>query len=273
MAITQENIKKILKTIVLTAVVYSVYILVQRAGFDQIYKLVTPDTNTLSRNFELGGFISQPVFAACFLSMLLPFVIKSRNYFFIALVVGAIILTGNRTAMIASGFVGLALCPKTRNFIYLILGAYVLAIVGSFIASLFGITPLLHDTGRFGTWLMVLKDIAHPIFPGVDKFNILTGQGIGAFSTLFPFYHNSGWLQAHNEFLEMFYGMSFIGLGLFILAIYKVLASIYDRYVLAALIAILVCSMTNPVWHIPQIQFMTVLLMGIGLNKEKICIS
>jgi hypothetical protein len=258
------NIEKVFKTIVGIACIYSLYIIIQSFGLDQIYHIVG-DRNTLSRNPELGGFISQPVFAGIFLAMCLPFAVKLKKYWFVALIIVGICATQNRTAMIA-GVIGCLAMLIKKEHVYILVGTYILAIVVSFILNTCGISPILHDTGRFGTWGMILADIAKPLFPGVDKFNILTGQGIGSFSVLYPFYHNSGWLQAHNEFLEIFYGLSFVGLGLLILAISKALDGIRSNVIFAALIVITVASFTNAVWHIAQLQFMTVLLAGLGLN-------
>jgi hypothetical protein len=276
MSLSQEQIQKIFKTITITALIYSIYIIIQRLGLDQIYIPVGTELSQLSRNPEAGGFISQPVFAGAFLAMCLPFAIRYKNYIITALILVAIIATGNRTALIACGFVAFAMHPRTHKYILIAVGLYVLAISLAFISNI-----NVNDSGRFTKWHMILEDFYYPAFPGINKANILTGYGIGSFSVLFPFYHNTEWAQAHNELLESFYTMGVVGLSLFVLSMSRLLETIKDNAIFAGLIAIFICSLTNPVWHVAQLQFITILLAGFGLNagfnaglnKERLCIS
>lgn len=250
-------------------ITYSCYMILQALGMDQIYKLVGTHISELSRNPTNGGFISQPVFAAAVLAICLPFVMLNKAWA-VPLVIIAEFLTGNRSGLSAMALSLVYLVTLSKRYVLIVLGAYI-AIVGLAMA-IYMVHPEfnfhIQTSERLITWKAVCMDILHPSFPGIDKTYILTGLGLGSFSVLFPFYHHSGFHQAHNEYLEVLYTLSFAGLFLFIRMIWDILKTSSSRPVTAALIAIATFAITNPVWHIPQLQFLTVLLIGLVYNKE-----
>ena len=126
----------------------------------------------------------------------------------------------------------------------------------------------LVSNGRLEVWKTALTDIVHPTFPGLNKTYILSGLGFGSFSIFFPSYHQSIFFQAHNEYLEILYGLSVIGLFLFMRLIWNILKTSTDKATTASLLAICVFCMTNAAWHIPQLQFLTVILAGLVYSKE-----
>lgn len=262
------NKEKIYKTIAWIGIIYSGYIVLQHCGLDQIYHLVGTSIDQLSRNPKDGGFISQPVFAAAILSLCLPFVIRYKLYLGV-LVIIAILLTGNRSALVASAITGLFLITKSKRYVLMAIVAYIglLALA----MGIYWLAPNIHlpidSDGRLHAWGLMIKDFLHPHFPGVSKSYVLTGMGIGSFPLTFPFYNHSLFYQAHNEYLELFLGLSFIGFYLFIRMIKHIFDTVQDHYVCAGLIALAVFAITNPIWHVAQLQFLTIFLVGLVYNK------
>ena len=274
MNLTSHYRLKIYKSLAWIGAIYSLYIISQRLGLDQIYKMIDMDICHLSRNPECGGFVSQPVYAAMLIAMCLPFAIKYVPKLTILLIVG-MIATGNRSALIASAILSLVLIKYGRKYAFWVLFAY-----GAFLGlaeAIYWVHPdfmtsfHFHEdptTGRLLVWKQMISDFFHPAFPGIHKTYILTGMGIGSFSVFYPFFNHSGWTQAHNEFIETLYTLSFMGLFLFIKIIGHVFKTVTEDCLFMGLMAILVCSFTMPVFHHPQLQFLTVLLAGLAYNKE-----
>lgn len=266
--LTPEQRYKVESSISWTGILYSAYIILQHCGFDQIYHIVGTAICQLSRNPLDGGFISQPVFAAALLVVCFPFVMRYKPGYLYLLPI-ALLLTGNRSALVAGAVMVVFLLTSNRKLVFSIIGAYV-----AVLALIMGM--YLHDTnieyhfntsGRLMTWAQVGYDFFHPAFPGVHKSFILTGLGIGAYPVTFPFYNHSVYYQAHNEYLEIFYGLSFIGLFLFLKMQSHIFRTSKNQCITAALIGISVFAITNPVWHRPVLQFVTVFLIGLAYNE------
>ncbi len=269
--LTNESFHKITQSLCLIAVIYAGYILLQRIGLDQLYALSKEQRlEWMSRNPECGGFISQPVFAAAFLSMCVPFVIKYGKYWMMGLIALALIATGNRSACIASAIVSMMMFAKTVKIGIICLFIY----LGFMLSTLLIHCALPHFDLKFAyndrldTWKNLFYDFVNPTFPGVSKHYILTGHGIGSFPVLFPFYHNSVYYQAHNELFELIWATGLCGLIVLIGMIRNLLRHVMSLPVALGLLAIGICSMTNPVLHIPQLQFLTVFLIGLAYNKN-----
>lgn len=265
---TQGAINKIYKAICWTGVIYGAYILLQKFGIDQFYRLSLGQTpNQMSRNPECGGFICQPVFAAAFLSICLPFLINNRSFWMIGIVILGIIATGNRSAVIASLICSVMFfCKKSGK---VLLGLYLASLAGSLIihCTLPNFNVHFSDTGRLEVWKNLFCDFINPAFPGISTHYILTGHGIGSFPVLFPFYHHSGFYQAHNELFEVIYTTGIVGLLTFIFMARDILQRPFIQAISLGILAISICAMTNPIWHVPQLAFITVFLLGLLYNK------
>lgn len=266
----KESINKIFKSLCWIAVIYSIYILFQIIGLDQFYKITDNQTmDHLSRNPEAGGFISQPVFAGAFLALCLPFVIKNGSYWMIAIVALGILATGNRSSCIASIICTVMMNPYWMRIGKIMLIGYLSFLAGALILHCFLPSLNLHftDTGRLEVWRGLFYDFIHPAFPGVNTHYILTGHGLGSFSVLFPFFHHSGFYQAHNELFEIIYTLGIGGLVVTILMVKDILKQSVFKPIALSILAISICAMTNAVWHISQLAFMTVFLIGMAYNK------
>lgn len=269
MPIDEKNLNLIYKALAVSGIIISVYIAFQRMGIDQIYRLTDEmSIDHLTRNPQAGGFISQPIFAGALLVMLSPFMVRMRAWLGLVALAG-IILTGNRGSLVAIGFFIIFLCTRNKVFVLKAFVAYmvILAIAVAIVAVFPGhIEQYIQSSGRLFEWKAMVLDFINPAFPGIDKTYILTGQGIGAFSIFYPFYNHSGFYQAHNEYLELFRGVSFIGMFFFFKGQFQALRSISNQFIFLSLMGISVIACTTPVWHNPTLAFLTAFLAGLGLN-------
>lgn len=269
--ISTKDFLKIKKSIALVGIISSIYCILQYLGLDQIYRLTDGMVlSQMTRNPNVGGFMSQPVFAGALLVMCMPFVFK---YYikFSPLLVLSILLTGNRSSMIALAILSLWLFTiRSRKAIFI--GSALYASILVFLTALYSVAPMfLHwfnSSGRLAVWNKIIVDFFHPHFPGINACHFLTGYGIGSFSVLFPFYNHSNFYQAHSEPLEIFYTLSIVGFVLFILMMIEIFKQAQNSLLFLSLIAIGICSLTNAVWHIPQLAFMTVFIVALSYNKS-----
>lgn len=260
---------RLFKSLWVIGIITSVYLMFQHFGVDQFFRLTdTYSTIHASRHPESGSIILQPVYASAMLVMLMPFMYK-KHWILAVLASMAVLMTGNRSGMVGIATIWVYFLTDSKRVVLLAWAAYIAVVaivVGLYMAGWTHLDKIFYSDGRLTTWPMIMKDFFYPAFPGIDKSFIVTGQGIGAFSTVFPFYNQSAFYQAHNEYLELWRGCSFIGLGFMLYAMAGIIKSIKNKYIFISLIGIFSFAFFNPVWHIPQLQFLTVFLIGIGLN-------
>lgn len=264
---SEINFNKIYKVLGVIAIIYSVYIVFQRMHIDQFYFPAGQPLDQESRHPEAGAFISQPVFAAAVLAILLPFVRRFGIWQAVFCLI-AIFLTGNRSASFIGSMCFLFSFKKTSRLALICIWLYIFSLVVAWAAWYLGY-PILYEE-RFLVWTSAVLDVVIPKFPGMSHWHILTGDGIGSFSIIFPFYHHSGYYQAHNEYLEIFKGMGAIGIFVFLKAVVKMFKDMScDLPIIDALIAASALAFTNAVWHNPQLGFLTTLLIGLALNQTR----
>lgn len=267
------DVNKVFNSLAWIGAVYGSYIILQILGIDQLYQINLPgdgQINHLSRNPEAGAFINQPVFAAAFIAICVPFALRIKSWWKVALCLIGILCTGNRSAIVASFLSILFLYKRTFTLSVILtwtLGIIIIAIIGlTFIFPQF--VNHIPATGRLEVWHNTLINFVNSPFPGIHKGYILTGFGIGSFSVLFPFYNHSGFYQAHLEYLEVLFGLGLFGFIAMIYVIKSIIKIKGDKYIGGSLLAIAICACFNPVWHIPQLQFVSVMLLAIYYKGE-----
>lgn len=268
--IMKLDIDKVKETIAWTGTAYGLISIMQRFGLDQFYKIM--DVNNIehmSRNPEVGGFICQPVFCAALITMTLPFMLTKIKWHQLSLALGGILATGNRSSLIVA-----AICVlyfyQCNHVWRAVLAAYVIYLILGVLFVFINMHIPHFQEERFKIWHDVLLDIGHSRCPGINNSHILTGIGLGSFSVVFPFYY-TGWYQAHNEFLECIRTIGIIGLGLLIAFICKIPRR--DISIVSSLLASFLLSLTNATWHIPQLAFLTVLLVALLFKTEDLYVS
>lgn len=266
MKITTDIKDIIRQTFVWIPTIYAAFAVLQRAGLDQLYMMPDKGIEHLSRNPEVGGFISQPVFCAAMIAVCVPFVIRYGQMWQLIICLLGILATGNRSALIAVG-ICMLYRQEYRLWGKVMLGAYASYLILGVVLQFY---PHMHlpymNEERFAVWAQVLRDFLHPQFPGISNSQILTGTGIGSFAVIFPFYHHSAFYQAHNEFLEALRCLGVVGFGVMFYCLGKIPES--DPILMNALLASCILALTNAIWHIPQLAFLTVVIIALLYHKH-----
>lgn len=261
-----DKLKNLIRqTLVWIPTIYAGFAILQRLGLDQFYKLISEPISQMSRNPEVGGFIGQPVFCAALIAICMSFVFRHGKIWHMAVCIIGVLVTGNRSAMIAIVICAL-FTSQYKNIGKILLGAYISYLALGVIIQFFPSIHLPHmGEERFTIWREVIQDFTNSHFPGINNSQILTGTGLGSFSVIFPFYHGNGYYQAHNEFLESLRCLGIIGFGLLFYFIRKI--PCIDKSISGALFASCILALTNAIWHIPQLAFVTVFLIAMAYNK------
>lgn len=265
MKLTEQNIAKIKQSLCWIAVVYGIFSVLQRLGFDQFYKIIDlENVSHMSRNPEVGGFICQPVFCAAFLAILFPIVLKTKSWWKIVSVLAGILATGNRSALIVV-FIAALYLFNFRMIAKVALAAYIAYLIVGVACYTMNIhLPYLGEE-RFRIWHDVVADSLHSKCPGIHNAHILTGIGIGAYSVIMPYFY-TGWLQAHNEYLECTKCLGVIGFWLAMMFTFRI--PVKDSTLAACVLSSFILALTNATWHIPQLAFLTVFIIALLFNME-----
>lgn len=202
------KLKYIFRCIAYAGLGTAILIILQKLGFSQWMGTKPPNQIGWGvANPELYALIGNPTLAAAFLCLCIPATLYfDVERFFAVPIAVAILLTGSAFGVLGifSALV-LFICKGRR---WLMMGSFIaIAIAGYLILFYFHVT----DHGRIDVWKQALFDITHPIYKAGQGYGF-TGYGAGAFHFAFPIIHNTGWMQAHNEFIEFLFNNGAFGL-------------------------------------------------------------
>lgn len=179
---------------------------------------------------------------------------KILFYFFFAIMVFALLMTGSRgglLALVAGVSVFLLKANGGIKIRTVLLGAFLVVVLSfvlqnylsSALSSRFTLQSVIESggTGRIDIWKRALI-----IFSSSNVFQMLFGYGFGSFPDVLSRY--SGWYVAsHNDFIGVLLDLGILGLVLFLLLWRKMISHCYhgERYTeLGILVAMLVSSMS-----------------------------
>lgn len=275
--LSQDFITKCCYAILIPAVITAVIVIGQFFGIENFFRNPTGATEQEQHlvavtNYKLGGLMGQPTLSSAYLSMVLPIAFYLRKHALSSLIILAIILTKSDVATIAMiSSVAFLLCfSNWKKIGILAFLTFLIVIAGIFLKY------QIHDSGRFDIWLQILKDMTTPFLIPNGLTYFFTGFGIGSFPYFFSSLHSSHWQQAHNEYIQVFYGAGAIGLGIMLFGIYKIFKSAWKnfdnreiRYMTTSLFAICVCALGTFVWQLGVFQFYTVVVLGVIYNLKR----
>ena len=274
-AIAQSRLKTdlILKIIGYCGVGMAGYVMLQYFGLDQIFHR---NSSPAVKSANLGGFLGQPTLVTPFLLMAIPFI---KNYFLIALVVTSILMCGSDF-----GLVGLGICllaclwkkfPKARIALVVVGTVSLLAVLFLMFHVKQNQTPRSYlmafsDNGRLDVWKNIITDVHKGQHVGIPYKIGTTGAGLGSFEYLFPLMHDTKFINAHNEYLELLYNCGYVGLFIFLAAVVsffdKVRKNINRNQVFRiglSVFLILFCAAGSFILHLAVYQFYLVVLVGL----------
>lgn len=266
---SEKEISGLFKVLSWCGFLTACYVIIQYFKCDQFFKSDFPDTG------PYGGFIGNPTLTAHYIAMTVPFMVFVKKWWMIPFVIASLFITDSLMAW--GGLLGgLAYMISSFGRLQAICVAVMCVIGVSFLVLNF---PHGREHERFDRWKQVVKDIKKP--------NFITGRGIGSFQFFFraqnPGYGDkpNRFEQAHNDYLEWFYGTGLIGFGLMILAFFKGLKDFFipgihqfrTICVLSSLITMLLISAGCFDFQVGSTMFLTTVLIGLLMNRGFICRS
>ena len=265
--VSDKEIRKIFNVISWCGFLTAAYVIVQRIGADQFFYSTYSDTG------KYAGFIGNPTLTAHYIAMTIPFTFYTKKWYFLPFMVASLIICDSLVA--GAGLIcGIAYLLATNIQRALIIGGIaitcVIAIVVLYPNHIKG-----REHERFDRWKQVVSDIKKPSF--------VTGRGIGSFQFFFR-QQNPGegdkvnrFKQAHNDYLEWFYGVGLIGFILSILAFFKFAKEAFfrpsnrTRVVLSSLVMLLIICTACFDLQVGTTMFFASLLAGLLMNKGFLC--
>lgn len=277
----ESEYKKVLKTILWVTTIVALYHVAQFFYTDQFMKQCADGDWG-----RIGGFINNPVLTAPFVAIGLPIAIYFKDWLKATVIAIGVIIPDCQIAWIAAVFsvlIYLALKNKKTFIIYSSIFISACALFSFLYFTNVDFNNKFDDHERFHHWAQIFKDWTGALDARNDIMNIfsLTGRGIGSFLYVYHIEHPggtttpNGFYQAHNDLLELGYTMGFVGLFLFIAALFLVLTWIATRHlsmpgraIFASLCAIFICAQTGFVLQIGSFCFYAVVLAGLLHNPS-----
>ncbi len=249
---------KIFKTIFYVGVGMSIYMIFQALNLDQILKPKPEYFNTDVKSIGIGGFLGQPTLVVPLLAMAIPFGIYLKKWLgVLALVVGCL-LTGSDFGVLAI-FMLVFIYISHKKYKYLIYCPIICLFIAGFIYKPHG---YFIDNARFSTWTYILADVFTGNINGVPVRIGMFGGGINNFGALFTSLHETAYVCAHNEFLQILWCCGVFGLGVFLMIHYHVLMTVFHvkhnkeaKTLGISLAVVVLCAMGTFVYQLGIYQF------------------
>jgi O-antigen ligase len=269
---SKRDIKNIINTFCLTAIILSLYCFLQFFQLDQFHTLITTGNAPKTDGKLITATLGHPNQCGIFIASLLPFVLlRSKKATIIPTI--AILLS---QSMLAYGgaviaFAGYLFFRGTRAHRVLLIA---LGLLGSFVAVIaISKYPFL-SSGRLTIWSSAWDLLIHNPH---GQPRLITGYGMGTFVFLVggTLEHPSRYMQ--NDALQFLFANGLIGLGglifLFICLLKKAIPFIMGHkeamvFMLSFLI-LLACSFGSFVFQVEPHRFFSVFLLGYLFNLTR----
>lgn len=267
---TKLDIVKIRTVIVWTSTIMAIHAIGQSFGLNQWFK----GTGNLN---QISGFLGNRAVLASWLAICLPFSLKEKKYWNVALILIAILLTRTQIPIFAT-LVGLITYFSIKKPIIPIIT--LLLLVG---LSIVDVTQskqsnkryLFKDSYRLSNWKNIVSDTVKPIITG--KSYVFTGRGLGSFKYLYHTKYKNNYVEAHNEYLEVFYELGLYGIILICAIIYIFVFNRFPKpeetYLFSSLVIVLLIAGGLFIWQLGITSFYILVILGIYNNKETLCHS
>ena len=240
--------EKLCKVLATTAIISSIYAILQALGLDQAQSTKTIQQIGTPVAPGITAMIGNPTYLGIYLTACLPFVWHFFKKPVSIIVLTAIALSGSDTAylgMLLMAFLWVFSSTGKNGKIVLSFFGFLLCVILAFYH------PKVTDSGRFNQWKQSLSEFYNPpismnITPEmstaqkeeIQKLNTkkytITGLGLGSF----PIFHNANkkftnpstaWMSAHNVFLEVLFTTGILGLLIFLSAIFETFFSYFKK--------------------------------------------
>lgn len=259
------------------------YGIAQYFGLDQFYAVKPKSIIGTTESANIAGNLGQPTLLASFLAMIVPIQFCIRKHSFGIITFIAICLCQAKLAIFAS-ILGTSVYyiyrSDRRLYGFKVFSFFLFIIIAGYLTySHFKPNNLLSSNGRYQMWREILLDIKDGRVVPNGKDYSLTGHGIGSFKFFNTRKHDGNWAQAHNEYLQVFYEMGFIGLILLILAIIKTFDDSYFVFTnshygaVGAFFVTAICAVYYFQWHLPSQALYSLTILGILYKRSGACLK
>lgn len=272
---SEIDIDHILKPMVICGTLMSIYVILQKFGFDQFWIGKKEQQFTAVTEHLIGGNLGQPTIVASFLVMLFPLSIYLRKYYYTAIIFIAIILTRSDMAILSVMFITILSTMKyfkISNRLICLIFILISVITMFFYLNNKNFVNYVNErsSGRIKVWTDIYTDIRDGAIIDNPSDYSFSGIGLGRFSFIFPKKHETIFKQAHSDPLEFIYDCGFIGFGLLIMSIWSMIKNKSKRSysILISLAGIFFCSLGSFPFQLASQQFYSVLLIGLLHNKQ-----
>jgi len=277
-----NSLRKLFEVICYVNLLCSLYIFVQFLGFDQWQRVLDIQNIWAQNNPHITSFLGQSTTSSTFLALTLPFLICNRKWGFIPFCLGAIWIADSMTAYMMVGVVVfLYLFFRCGVFIRLLLSVGFIYLWNEVTLNINKYYQLVVSecSGRFNVWKDAFTQVIHSPFLEIQNV-FLTGYGFGSYEFIQKNLSTSGFVELHNEYLEIFCTTGIIGFILLFFSLFMLIKRIFminiiDRYRFAAITCFFAVCCGNTIhfmWQLEPHRFYTCIMLGIILNyinKEK----
>lgn len=298
MELNRSKIEHILKVVTWCGFIMAVYVILQRFGLDQFYKVKAIEEIGSVTRPEIFGTLGQSTLVASFIAMLVPVSLYFRRKTMLVTMIVAIFITQSEMAigaMLVSIALFFVLCkPRRMIIVFLIVLALGSIYSLEYKKGRLWTREVINDNARFANWEKIINDWkGSPIH--VENGDTFPFTGVGPGSLTFIYHaHNQPnaesirrgdpgimFMQAHNEYLEILYNLGKGGLILFLLSIfYMVTRAVkailrnadYHKPMIASILCSFVCfalcALGSFVFQLGAHQYYGILFVGLLHNQS-----
>ena len=281
--ITKGMFKGIVEVMVLCGLAMSGYVLLQNFGWDQFFsKRLGNEFLQVTKPVTVGT-LGNSTIVSPYIAMIIPFALYLKRYWVAIVLICAVLVSHSNMAigaMIVSLMAYSCLYGRARGRFWVLIAVFaVMAGVFTFITlspEKFDktFTKIVNTNGRIPVWKGIVKQMKDGEFGAGKQSYPYTGLGPGSYAILMVPALNTKFGQAHNEYLQVFCEMGFIGLGLFLAAIWHMVKTACGNLtpeicvLLSSFLCIALVALGTFIWQIGPIIYLTVIVAGLLHNQN-----
>jgi hypothetical protein len=106
----------------------------------------------------------------------------------------------------------------------------------------------------------------------ISKTNMLFGNGLGSFPSVFSkiAFNGEYFMQAHSEWVELYYAYGLIGIGLVIAFFLPIIRNIKDKIIYAMMMGVFINCYGNFFFHIGALSFLGLIVMAMAYGENNV---
>ena len=266
------DIDGVIDCMVYMGLISAIHCMVQFFGLHQFYQCIRENASVVHR---VTGFLGNSNLVAPYIGMIVPLALYRKKYIVAVIlsigVIASYSLMGIGTLVAVLIAILFYRFKWTRWFIAIGVISSITFLIYDYQAQVFGFR-IFDDSGRIRQWNNIISCATQPFITGKTYF--CTGFGIDSFKFMYHTFSPLGnnVIEAHNEYLELFYELGLYGIILFTTMFFFIFKSIRlhrgNYLIYASLLYVVIASGGIFALHVGPIAFNSMILLGILNNKE-----